>query len=137
MSEAALVSQQIAHLNDSADIYAEETSKNTLANVTEGLKVFDFSYASSLAFIFPSHGARRGYLNLRKYCPHTDIYQCPYDAHYPNEIEPISRKNWYYTEHGQRRVWGEYLRIKEYGLRGDIAFDEVADMIAEISTYTV
>ncbi|MGE6256817.1 hypothetical protein ACQKCU_02730 [Heyndrickxia sporothermodurans] len=32
----------------------------------------------------------------------------------------VARDNWYKTETGRKRVWGQYLRNIQYGQKGDI-----------------
>lgn len=131
-SEAQLVYEKLPHYFDDVQYHLEQQSTNTLANVTEALKIFDFQKKDNLCFVFPSHGAMRGYLTLRKFLPNAIICQYPYDAHYPGEAHPLTIDNWHKTPDGQKRIWGEFLRIKQYGQRGDIAFDEVKQLIQDI-----
>ncbi len=44
----------------------------------------------------------------------------------------ITRYDWHTFDFGRRRLWGEYLRIKEYGNREDIEYEEVKDLVEEI-----
>lgn len=124
-SEAQIIYEKLSPDNFmDVEFFLEETSRNALDNVAEGLKVIDFRDAKSICFVFPAHGARRGLLTLKKFLPNTQIFQSPYDVSYSEDRNKISRDNWYRSESGTQRVWGEFLRIKTYGSRGDIAFDD-------------
>jgi hypothetical protein len=114
------------------EVYVERNSTNTLENVTETLKFSEFRDCGSLLFIFKSHPAGRGYLTLRKYFPDAEILQKTFNAKYEIAEKEITRDNWFTFDFGRRRVWGEYLRIKTYGRRGDIEFDEVRNLVEEI-----
>ncbi len=104
--------------------YTENKSNHTTENVIEALKVLDFSNYKKIIFIFKSHASGRGYLTLRKYLPNTKLIQKTFNASYHDGLEVITRKNWHKTALGRKRVWGEYLRIKKYSERGDIAKPE-------------
>ena len=106
------------------EFYTENKSTHTTENVTEALKVLDFSNYKKIIYIFKSHASGRGYLTLKKYLPETKLIQLSYNASYNDGTEVITRENWYKTDLGKKRVWGEYLRIKKYSERGDIAKPE-------------
>lgn len=114
--------------------YTETQSTNTLDNVRGALDIADFHTAKTIAFLCKSHAAGRGYLTLRKFFPETTLLQNTYDTHYPEMQEPLSRDNWHKTEKGIKQVWGEYLRIKKYGERDDIEYDEVKGLIDQIGS---
>jgi hypothetical protein len=113
-------------------VFIEKNSTNTLENVTETLKNPEFRNCNSLLFVFKSHPAGRGYLTLRKFFPKAEILQKTFDAKYDKAEKEISRENWHTFDFGRRRVWGEYLRIKKYGSRGDIEYEEVRNLVQEI-----
>lgn len=106
------------------EFYTENKSTNTTENVNEALKVLDFSNYNKIIYIFKSHASGRGYLTLKKYLPNTKLMQKTYNASYYGGQEVITRENWYKTDLGRKRVWGEYVRIKKYSERGDIAKPE-------------
>jgi hypothetical protein len=114
------------------EVFVERKSTNTLENVTETLKFPEFRDCNSLLFIFKSHPAGRGYLTLRKFFPNSEILQQTFDAKYRRSEKEITRDNWHTFDFGRSRVWGEYLRIKKYGSRGDIEYDEVRELVEEI-----
>ncbi len=103
------------------EFYTENKSIHTTENVTEALKVLDFSKYKKIIFIFKSHASGRGYLTLKKYVPEAKLIQVSFNASYHDGVEVIKKENWYKTDLGRKRVWGEYLRIKKYSERGDIA----------------
>lgn len=113
-------------------VFIERKSTNTLENVTETLKNPEFQKCKSLLFIFKSHSAGRGYLTLRKFFQSVNILQQTFDTKYKRVNKRITRDNWHSFTFGQSRVWGEYLRIKIYGNRGGIEFNEIKDLVAEI-----
>ncbi len=114
------------------NIFVERKSTNTLENVTETLKNSEFKNCKSILFIFKSHAAGRGYLTLRKFFPKAKILQQTFNTKYTDAEKEINRNNWYTFQFGRERVWGEFLRIKTYGTRGDISFEEVSDLVKEI-----
>lgn len=115
-------------------IYSEEKSRNFKENVIYGLQAIDFSKLKTVIYITKSHASGRAYLTLKKSCPNTQFLAQTYAPPY-NGFR-ITRENWHRDERGKARVWGEYLRIKIYGSRGDIEYDEVSSLIDQISTET-
>lgn len=112
--------------------YIEKKSTNTLENVTETWKNPEFRKCKSLLFIFKSHAAGRGYLTLRKFFPAINIIQQSFNTKYSKANKKITRNNWHTFSFGRSRVWGEFLRIREYGSRGDIEYGSVNDLITRI-----
>lgn len=112
--------------------FIEKKSTNTLENVTETLKNPEFRKCKSLLFIFKSHAAGRGYLTLRKFFPAINIIQQSFDTKYAGASKKITRNNWHTFSFGLSRVWGEFLRIREYGSRGDIEYDSAKGLVARI-----
>lgn len=110
----------------------EKTSTNLVENIQHALEIDDFSTSRSILFVTKSHAAGRSYLSLRKYFPQAKLFQVTYPAVYPGH-QAITKDNWYSTDFGRSRVWGEYLRIKTYGERGDIALAEIAPLISAIN----
>jgi hypothetical protein len=109
--------------------YLESKSTNTFENVKNSLDLAPLQDVSTLLFIAKSHAVGRAYLTLRKFFPGVTISQKEYTVVYPGATEPLTSQNWHQSEFGRSRVWGEYERIKKYGTRGDIEFDEVRDIL--------
>jgi hypothetical protein len=131
--EADIILQKINFNNyTDVEVFSEKKSTNTLDNVTETLKNPEFKKCESLLFIFKSHAAGRGYLTLRKFFPSAKILQQSFDTKYNQAPKKITRENWHTFDFGRKRVWGEFLRIKTYGSRGDIEYDEIIELITEI-----
>ncbi|MCE9628749.1 MAG: hypothetical protein K8Q91_02010 [Candidatus Vogelbacteria bacterium] len=134
--ESQLVLDSInPNLFPDVEFFIESVSDNTLANVTEALKVLDFSSYKKIIFLFKKHDSRRGYLTLKKLLPKTELLQVTFPGVYKDGIT-ITEDSWFKNEVAISRVWGEYLRINKYGRRGDIAFDEVADIVEAIEKLT-
>ena len=112
--------------------YTEKRSTNTLENVTETLKNKEFKKCKSLLFIFKSHAAGRGFLTLKRFFQNTGILQLTFNTKYKISNKSITKNNWHTFAFGKSRVWGEYLRIKKYGGRGDIEYKSVAEIINKI-----
>lgn len=137
ISEAELLLKKIRTEDfPNVKFYYEDKSHHTLANVTEAMQVVNFDYFDRIIFVAKSFASRRAYLSLKKYLPDKKYLSVTYDAAYPDE-QRITQKNWYSTEEGRGRVWGEFLRIKKYGEKGDIEYGEpVRRMIKEIEELT-
>ncbi len=115
------------------NFFIETKSTNTLENVTEALKVLDFRNFKKIVYIFKKHDSRRGYLTLKKFLPNTKLIQHTFEPIYPGTDRPLTKNTWFTYDFGKSRVWGEYLRIKLYGERGDIAYDdETKNLVGEI-----
>jgi uncharacterized SAM-binding protein YcdF (DUF218 family) len=135
-SEARLIYEKFStkYFNPNTSIFLEENSQNTLENVKNGLSVLDFSHYERICFISPPHISMRGYLTLRKFLPKTDIFSLSYDIHYPRRQGIISKNTWYNFDMGIKRVWGKFLRIQQYGHRGDIDYNQkISSLVAEIN----
>lgn len=118
--------------------FSESVSTDTRSNVTEALKVLDFSGYKKVMYIFKAHAAGRGYLTLKKFLPHTELVSVPFAPVYPEIGRAITSKDWHETEFGRSRVWGEFLRIEKYGERGDIFFNvEVKGLVGNIERLLV
>ncbi len=98
----------------------EDRSRNSLENVRCALAVFDFAAVRSVMFVGKSLGAGRQLATLRKVLP-GNIAFVPFTFDAEVHDTRISRRDWAATEVGRARVWGEYLRMRIYGARGDIA----------------
>jgi hypothetical protein len=69
---------------------------------------------------------------LKKFLPKIQIYQKTFNTKYITAKKDIDKNNWYTFKFGRERVWGEFLRIKKYGSRGDIEYASVKNLIKEI-----
>ncbi len=129
-SELLLEKMDVGKFPD-VKFFSENKSTNTLENVTEALKVLDFSNYSKILFIFKRHDSMRGYLTLKKFIPQAKIIQQTFAGTYAGTDRPLDENTWHTYEFGRTRVWGEFLRIKKYGQRGDIFYDEEIDKIVK------
>ncbi len=116
----------------SVRFFTETKSTNSLENVTETLKFPEFRIAKKILMVFKTHDAGRGYLTLRKFLPEAEILLHSFEVIYPSQTQPISRDNWHTFKFGISRVWGEFLRIRKYGKRGDIEYAEVRNLVEEL-----
>ncbi|HTQ28184.1 MAG TPA: ElyC/SanA/YdcF family protein [Puia sp.] len=110
----------------------ETTSRNSLENVTEAGKIYDFRQDHSILFLSHSYASTRCRLTLKKICPDKEILAWPYDIAAGPGGHPVSRASWWRTPIGQSVVWGEFLRIVKYGDRGDFSTEEVRPQLDQI-----
>jgi len=133
VSEAELTLDAIDQMRFPNIVFHTETgSTNSLENVTESLKNPEFACCKSILMIFKTHDVGRGYLTLRKFFPTAKILLQSFDVIYSGQDKAITKDNWHTFDFGRSRVWGEFLRIKKYGERGDIAYDEVRGLVTDI-----
>lgn len=113
----------------------ENESKNTLENVELSQSLFDFSKVQNVTYFSHSYASKRSCLTLKKYCSNSKFGNFQIDI--PSEISeiPVDINNWYKTEHGRMLIWGEYLRFKTYGARGDFPIEEVLNQLSTIEKY--
>lgn len=132
-SEPLIASPEAALLLNELDLTSfprvrlicEGLSRNTRENVEYALRAHDFSQCKHIRFIFKAHAAGRGYLTLKQFCPEARLSQTTYAVQYDGSPMAIAKDNWFQFDFGRERVWGEVLRIKKYGERGDIAYPDV------------
>ncbi|MBN8828384.1 MAG: hypothetical protein J0H68_06725 [Sphingobacteriia bacterium] len=76
----------------------------------------------------------RHYLTFKKYFPKTTLFYETYEPSYLNDNSTytIKKENWFLFPFSIQRIWGEFLRIKMYGNKGDIEFEEVRNLVQEI-----
>ncbi|MGN7785630.1 ElyC/SanA/YdcF family protein [Niabella sp. 22666] len=96
----------------------ERRSKNNLENVLFSASKFPFSQANTITCLSHSYASRRSVQTLKRIFPGT-IFSYPYDIPSEKEGINITLNNWWETERGRSLVWGEFLRIRTYGGRGD------------------
>lgn len=119
----------------------ENRSTNTLECVTETLTNPKFIQCQSILFISNNYSAGRCYLSLRKFFPDVKILQTTFSPqHYTLSSSSLSynidRDDWFNSETATKRVWEEYLKIKDYGIKGDIEYNEVKDLVTKIEQET-
>ena len=110
----------------------EKISKNTLENVLEAKKIFDFSAINTVMFLSHSYASMRSRLTLKKIFPHGKILSFPYDIPSEQENMPIGRDTWTKSRYGPSVIWGEFLRFTTYGERGDFPIEEVKEKIEKV-----
>ncbi len=116
----------------SVSFICESTSTNTKDNVANALNMYDYSKLGTITFIFKAYAAGRGYLTLRKWAPTSRILQFAYPVAYPASNGLLNEHTWSQTSTGIKRVWGEFQRIRLYGKRGDIEFEEVRTQVEAV-----
>ncbi|MDH5160596.1 YdcF family protein [Heyndrickxia oleronia] len=113
----------ISHLVEAGiserDIIFEDKSSNTLENVLFAKEVFNFETINKVLFICKSYAAGSQYRTLVQHLPrHLEFIKYSFDAKFSDIT--VARDNWHSSEIGRKRVWGQYLRIIEYGRKGDL-----------------
>lgn len=133
-SEAEDIRDSLTLSNFSATkFFLENTSTNTLENVQNSLNLFP-PKMKSLTFICNWYISRRARLTLFKFLPHSiQLRQFAIPTPIPEEDAVLSPNTWYETSIGKNRTFSEYVRLKTYGLRGDIILDqETLDLLHQI-----
>lgn len=122
-SEAELFLHELSPLDyPEVALLQEHESHNTLENVIHGLAHPRLKTPiNHLAYVCKSFASGRCYLTLKQHAPDATLYPLPVDVTYDDTHPAITRDNWYESDPGRTRVWGEYLRIQTYSKRGDIA----------------
>lgn len=122
------------NLSKKINFFLEKKSTNTYENVYFSIPYLQELKIKSLLFSSRSYAAGRNYLTIRKLLPEIQIYCASYSLFINgNPNESIRSDNWFNFLEGRQRVWGEFLRIKAYGQREHLYFDEVKENIKKIS----
>ena len=102
-------------------ILVQDRSTNTLEDVTFGRELLRANQLqpAQIAFLSKSHHSGRCWRTLKKYYPSQPLYPITFDAVY--EGVKVSAQDWWQHPVSRARVYGEFLRIRKYGARGDIA----------------
>lgn len=113
---------------DEADIYGEARSTYTKQNAEFAKQVVNQNQLKidSAIIICKAFHARRSLLFYQMYFPDVDFKVVTFDGF------DVSKDNWYQTDYGKRRVFGELKRIKEQVPNAEalIIDDEKLDTIA-------
>jgi len=133
MSQAKMIYQQISSfLPTDVEVLLEDTSQNTLENVYLGLQLLPFPI-SSLCFVTKNFHCGRSYFTLRRHLEQATLFQRSYEPFCSDIDLTIRAETWHRHPLGRARIWGEFLRIKEYGKRKDISTEECEQLIASIN----
>lgn len=113
-------------------VYTENKSKNIIENIVEARKVFSFKNIRSMTFLSHSYASTRAALSLKRFFPSIALHCIPLPLPTDYLKYPISKQMWSKTEYGRGLVWGEYLRLKTYGERGDFPITEIRNSLDHI-----
>lgn len=102
-------------------VFCENRSKHSLENVLFAKEIFNFNKIKSLLFITKSYATGRQWRILTKHLPsHIKYVPYPFDTSFTKEEPIMTRHNWMKTPKNCALVFGEYLRIACFSLKGDI-----------------
>jgi uncharacterized SAM-binding protein YcdF (DUF218 family) len=113
----------------------EGLSRNTLENVSFAVRDCGLAQHRVIAYVCVYGHAARARMTLRRFVPHSQLIPVPYFATSGHSVA-LRPRSWRETETGRALVWAEYLRIRQYGRRGDIALGDESDIVAEIERQT-
>ncbi|WP_316810104.1 ElyC/SanA/YdcF family protein [Pedobacter heparinus] len=113
-------------------IYTENKSKNIIENIVEARKVFSFKNIRSMTFLSHSYASTRAVLSLKRFFPAIALHCIPLPLPTDHLKYPISKQMWSKTAYGRGLIWGEYLRLKTYGERGDFPITEIRNSLDHI-----
>ena len=120
-SESELIYKSIKDIIPQGTNLLIKESQNTLENVLFGLKLISHP-VNHLCAITKSLHVGRTFLTLKKQLSKTCLLQRTYDPFYSTIFQDCNAESWYKYPEFIARVWGELLRIKRYGEKGDIAY---------------
>jgi uncharacterized SAM-binding protein YcdF (DUF218 family) len=114
----------------------EKTSRSTKENVESAIRL-GLAGHREILFITKWFHRRRCELTLKKYLPDALIRYKGYDNVYLPDGRRVTPYNWFNSLDFRAGVWAEFLRIKTYGERGDIAYpDAIHAQVEEICRIT-
>ena len=136
-SEAQIIYRGIStFLSSGTSVILEEESTNTRDNVKFAKKKMENIPFTSMRYVCRSFASRRCQLTLSKYFPNVELYLSSYHMMGGIEKIPLRPDNWPTFKEGRGRVWGEYLRIRQYGRQGQIDYLSVKELIDKIESLT-
>lgn len=102
-------------------ILVQDRSTNTLEDATFSLEVLEKAQIApqTIAFLSKSYHSGRCLLTMRKVFPSQPLFPITYDPQIDGVT--VSAENWAAHPVSRGRTYGEYLRIRQYAARGDIA----------------
>ena len=102
-------------------LLVQDWSTNTLEDVIFGLELLQEHQLQprEIAFLSKAHHSGRCLRTLRKFFPSLTLYPITFAAEYDGI--KVAHQDWPQHLVARARVYGEFLRIKKYGGRGDIA----------------
>lgn len=114
-------------------VLLEGAANNTRENVYNSLPLFPQNL-SSLTFVCLWYISRRARLSLQKFLPPSvKLFQSALPKKDLDAGVVIGRDDWFATQTGRDRTFAEYLRIKTYGERGDIFYDQkTSDLVQSV-----
>ncbi|NDE68352.1 hypothetical protein EB052_01960, partial [bacterium] len=114
----------------------------TRTNVTCALDLGLRRY-KRIAFVCKAGHYGRVMLTLGKYVASGTVIVAGYEYSFPvdetsiSKLFMLSKSTWMRDRRCRERMWGEFLRIRKYGERGDIDYpDVVRGAVAEIGRLT-
>lgn len=114
-------------------VLLETQSQNTLDNVRFGLKTCLDMPIESIVFMTRNFHSRRAYATLRSFLKKdVKLYSSSFTPYYET-TGLLEKGTWQHCPEFVSRVWGEYLRLKHYGERGDILFGTDDEEIGIVS----
>lgn len=121
---------QLIDINRFKDVqfHIERSSKNNIENVNNASKIINFTKFKSIICISHSYASARSLQTLRNVFSGR-IQSFPYNIPSNRKDILIEKTNWWETELGKSLVWGEFLRLKKYGFRGDFNLTEEMKII--------
>lgn len=138
LTEAEMIYNEICtvHKHQPLEFRLDHKSTNTRENVTEAINL-GLGDNSSIVFVTKAPHCGRCRLTLRKQLPNAKLKAFSYRPIFPSVGLPIGQNKWHFYPEIVRLMWGEFLRIERYGLRGDIEFpDAVRQKVEKIRSLT-
>ena len=118
---AHIMRDELVERGVSADMFmVQDRSTNTLEDVQFSLDLLkSHGPPEHIAFVSKAHHSGRCLRTLKRFFAQQRLSAITYNADY--EGVEVAKRNWYRQQVSRGRVYGEFLRIKKYSARGDIA----------------
>jgi uncharacterized SAM-binding protein YcdF (DUF218 family) len=133
--EAEMIFDAIkGHIPKDIEVHLEKASQNTLENVLFAKEMLP-NHLSSMCYVSKGFHAGRCRLTLKKIFPNISLFQHTFVPIYPTAGFQFRSNNWHTNPEYAGRVYGEFLRIKSYGERGDLNLQEAKVLLNNIDKH--
>lgn len=104
-------------------IHIQNRSINSVEDIELSMPFMANINKSTIGCVACNWAMGRQMMYLKKFFPTSDIYPLPYDTRL-EDGSFLTASNWHHNTDGQKRLWGEIIRMKLYGERGDMAYPD-------------
>jgi uncharacterized SAM-binding protein YcdF (DUF218 family) len=110
-------------MKEACTIHIQNKSVNSLEDVVFAKPYLDLYFGQTIGCVARNWAFLRQRLTLEKFISGEHIKAMPYAEHIEGDTY-LTAENWFNYEEYRQKIWGELLRIKLYGERGDIHYPD-------------